>query len=88
MSPDVYHLVNTMCRFIVSVSYPPCRLTGEGKETCPETRVVDPGLRNPTAIFTIGVKRISEVTETMLGPAVFVIVNALLKKGGIAVFIA
>jgi hypothetical protein len=49
---------------------------------------VDPGLRNPTAIFTIGVKRISEVTETMLGPAVFVIVNALLKKGGIAVFIA
>jgi hypothetical protein len=44
---------------------------------------VDPGLRNPTVIFTIGVKRISEVTDTMLGPAVFVIVNALLKKVGL-----
>ena len=35
-----------------------------------------------------GVYGISEVTETMLRPAVFVIVDGLLKKDGIAVLIA
>jgi len=50
------------------------------------TNDADPGLRNPIAIFTLGVQRISEVTEAVLGPAVFVIVNAL-KKDRIAVII-
>src|ERR1700733_2927326 len=48
---------------------------------------VDPRLANPIAIFTLRVHRIPKVTETVLGPAVFVIVHALLKKGGIAVLI-
>jgi hypothetical protein len=38
--------------------------------------------------FTLRVHRISEVTETMLGPSVFVIVNALLKQDGISVIVA
>jgi hypothetical protein len=32
MSPHVYHLVNMMCRFIISISYPVNRQGGEGKE--------------------------------------------------------
>ena len=32
MSPHVYQLINTMCRFIVSISYPVTRGRGEGKE--------------------------------------------------------
>jgi hypothetical protein len=43
---------------------------------------------DPIAIFTVGVQRISEVTEAMLGPAIFVIVHALLKEDRIAVLIA
>ena len=37
MSPDVYHLVNTMCHFIVSVSYPVNPHVREGKEMVPQT---------------------------------------------------
>ncbi len=44
--------------------------------------------RNPISIFTVEVHRISEVTETVLGPAVFVIVHTFLKKDRIAVVIA
>jgi hypothetical protein len=33
MSPDVYQMINTMRRFVVSVSYPVSCLRGEGKES-------------------------------------------------------
>lgn len=45
-------------------------------------------LRNPIAIFTFGVQRVSEVTETVLGPAVFVIIDSFLEKNRIAALIA
>ncbi len=38
--------------------------------------------------ITVGVQRISEVAETVLGPAVLVIVDSFLEKDGIAVLIA
>jgi hypothetical protein len=52
------------------------------------TNDVDPGLRNPIAILSLGVERISKVTEAVFGPGVFVIVNTLLEKDGIALLIA
>jgi len=50
MSPHVYQLINMMCHFIISISYPDSCLTGEGKETCPQTRVeIDRALIIPAA---------------------------------------
>jgi hypothetical protein len=47
-----------------------------------------PRFTNPTPILIFWIKRVSQVAETVLGPAVLVIVDALLKQDGVAVLIA
>jgi hypothetical protein len=63
----------------------PQRLRGQTRRPANHAH---PRLTNPIPILARWIKRVSQMTETVLGPSVLVIVDALLKEDGVAVLIA